>query len=277
MKMKWLRNVLCTGVVGGTVLFAGMLEAAIVTDCVPMLTYADRNVPTYDQPNGPKKGFITPSISLVYIKQIREDGWAYGSYPLAGGKRIYRWFRMDDLQGFTDFENYEETFYGDRIVYRTSSGNNKIGNLWNRMDALVVGALGDNLKIIYRANGNGEYKMGWVPKYVDDDDYYGGDGNGGTFKGSIIKVYGDVNNMGSIDTSVNDNSVHDESYHDNSTNTNTEVQDNSYHDHSRTNNTNITDNSQNTTTTNVDNSQTNVNSNNERSNTEHRQSASRKE
>ena len=277
MKIKRLGIMASLGLLAGS-LFFGTAEGAIVTECVPMLTYANNTVPTYDKPGGSQKGFISPNVSLIRITKIRPDGWAYGSYPIAGGKRIYRWFRMMDVQGFADFPNYTLHLNGAQTVYRATSGNSKTGKLLAGMEAIVVGEIGNNLKVIYRVNGGNEYKMGWIERstavepepandyYEDDgsdDGYNDGYGNGdfwnglATFKGNVNIVYGDVHNSGTIDASTKDSSIQDSSYHDSSKHTTNIKQDSSYHDYSKNTNINIEDNSQTT----IDQSQNMVNTN----------------
>ena len=86
MNLKFLKRVISATFFIGAVSFANFSSAQIVTDKVPMLTYAEQTVKTYDNPGGKQIGFISPHVSLVMIKEIRNDGWAYGSYPIASGK-----------------------------------------------------------------------------------------------------------------------------------------------------------------------------------------------
>ncbi len=169
MKRCSWKKILCAGCLGVFTLMSVDAEAGIVTDRVPMLTYADHTVPTYDKPGGKQRGFISPNVSLVMIRQIRPDGWAYGSYPIAGGKRIYRWFQMQELQGYWDFKNYSRTFDCDQVIYRTSALAAKTGKLLGKQKAVVVGAEGDYLKVIYRVNGGSEWKMGWIGEIVEKE------------------------------------------------------------------------------------------------------------
>ena len=158
------KKMLCAGMVGAALFSANGCEAGVVTGYVPMLTYADHTVPTYSRPGGKRVGIISPNVALVHIREIRPDGWARGTYPIANGKRVERWFQMQELQGYWDFKNYTLQLEGDRIVYRTSEQAGKTGTLLNRQKMLVVGEEGDNLKVIYRVNGGSEYKMGWISK-----------------------------------------------------------------------------------------------------------------
>lgn len=238
---------------------ANFTSAQIVADKVPMLTYAEQTVKTYDNPGGKQIGFISPHVSLVFVKEIRADGWAYGSYPIASGKRVYRWFRMRDLQGFENFSNYTTSFDMNRTVYRTTSESaRKTGSISANQEVLVVGELGSQLKIIYKVGGGGtEYKMGWVdvpqPQQDNSQEYYDDEvvdesgnnesGNSGyNLSGATINLY----NYGNFDHSVNDNSVVDNSYNDSSRHNVTNNTDNSINDNRQNNNINNIDNSLNT-------------------------------
>lgn len=161
-----LKKLLCAALTGGMMLCGGVATAAIVTDKAPILTYADHTVPTYDKPGGKRVGFISPNVSLVQIKSIRSDGWAYGSYAIAEGKRVTRWFEMRELQGYADFQNYTLTIDADRTVYRTSQAAAKLGSVLVNAKATVIGEEGNYFKIIYRVNGGNEWKMGWIEREV---------------------------------------------------------------------------------------------------------------
>ena len=198
MKLSRLKHLLCAALVGSAALWGAHADAGVVTQYVPMLTYADHTVPTYDKPNGSQKGFISPNVALVWIKEIRSDGWAYGSYPIAGGKRIYRWFRMQELQGYNDYNNFRMRSDATQTVFRTSSQDAKLGKLLYDEDILVVGETGANYKIIYKVNG--EYKMGWIEKQSGSSS--NGSGNSGGNGSSA--------NSSSVDHSY-DNGVSDDS------------------------------------------------------------------
>ncbi len=196
MKPTW-KKLLCAALAGGVMFCSGMASAAIVTDKVPILTYADHTVSTYDKPGGRRIGFISPNVSLVQVKSIRSDGWAYGSYAIAEGKRVARWFEMRELQGYADFKNYSLTIDADRTVYRTSQAAAKLGSVLLNAQATVIGEEGNYLKIIYRVNGGSEWKMGWIEREVVP--YNGGEDipqeipteneNGG----STVNVHNEIN------------------------------------------------------------------------------------
>lgn len=140
------------------------VEAKIVTNKLPLLTYAEINVSVYDAPDGTKRGTIQSESSLVFVKQIRADGWAYGSYKVSGKKkRASGWFRMDEVQGYADFENYTEHTNYDVDVYRTRSSTRYVGRISSGEDIIVVAKRGDRAKVIFKADGN-YYKMGWISK-----------------------------------------------------------------------------------------------------------------
>ena len=221
--MKRLKLALLLGVLltGGILLSSGLAEASLVTNKFPLLTYAEQNVSTYEKPGGDRKGFISPGVALVYIKQIRPDGWAYGSYPIAGGKRIYRWFQMCELQGYLEFKNRDLTVESDQIVYRTSAGNSRLGSLKKNDKVLVIAERGDSKKIIYRVGGGNEFKMGWLTAASsqtnnngnNDDNENGGNVNPDwkeLLKDGKITVEGDLIITGDNST-VNQNKTGDNS------------------------------------------------------------------
>lgn len=149
------------------IILAGLIftpaEAKIVTDKLPLLTFADSAVTVYDAPNGSSKGTIPADVSLVLVKQILSDGWAYGSYkPQNAQKRVYRWFKMTELQGYADFENYTDQLINDTDVFRTrTTPYSYNGNAPSNEDVIVVAQRGSKTKIIFKADGE-YYRMGWV-------------------------------------------------------------------------------------------------------------------
>lgn len=201
MNYKSLKKLFCLALAGGTMIFGGGSEAAVVTDKAPILTYADHTVPTYDKAGGKRVGFITANISLVQVKSVRSDGWAYGSYAIAGGKRVNRWFQMAELQGYANFQNYTLTIDNDRIVYRTSAAASRLGSVLVNAKATVIGEEGNYFKIIYRVNGGSEWRMGWIeknvaPKYDDTDNK--------PIDGNLPNGDDNKNNGGNIDDNKGD-------------------------------------------------------------------------
>ena len=139
-------------------------EAKFESKKVPLLTYAETSVSVYDSPDGKKKGTIPVGTSLVLVKSIQEDGWAYGSYKAENQKRrIYCWFKMSELQGYPDFENYTDQVNYDLEAYRTRTASNYVGKVASSEDLIVVAARGDRVKVIFEADG-GYYRMGWILK-----------------------------------------------------------------------------------------------------------------
>lgn len=140
-------------------------NAKIVMDKLPLLTYAEVPIAVYDNPNGKRKGTIAAGSSLVLVKIIRPDGWAYGSYKVANQKkRPYRWFKMEELQGYADFENYTDRAISDQDAYRTRTSGSLVGKIAGDEDLIVVAKRGDKIKVIFKADGN-FYRMGWVGKF----------------------------------------------------------------------------------------------------------------
>lgn len=143
-------------------IFVPKVNAKIVTDKLPLLTFADATVSVYESPHGDKKGSIAAENSLVLVTKIQGDGWAYGSYKIANQKkRVYRWFKMEELQGYADFENYTDQVTTDTEVYRTRTSYSLVGKVPSNEDILVVAKRGDRTKIIFKDDGN-YYRMGWV-------------------------------------------------------------------------------------------------------------------
>ena len=141
------------------------VDAKIVTDKLPLLTYAEVPIAVYDNPNGKRKGTIAAGSSLVLVKVIRPDGWAYGSYKVANQKkRPYRWFKMEELQGYADFENYIDRAISDQDAYRTRTSGSLVGKIAGDEDLIVVAKRGDKIKVIFKADGN-FYRVGWVGKF----------------------------------------------------------------------------------------------------------------
>lgn len=222
MNYAGLKKLVCLAAAGGTLLFGGGSEAAVVTDKAPILTYADHTVPTYDKPGGKRIGFITANMSLVQVKSVRSDGWAYGSYSIAGGKRVNRWFEMKELQGYATFQNYTLTIDADRVVYRTSAAASRLGSVLVNAKVTVLGEEGNYLKIIYRVNGGSEWRMGWIEREVAPS--YGNNYENPDDKPVDGNLPGESGNNGSSGNTYNyiniynkdDHSVHDS--HDKTTN-----------------------------------------------------------
>lgn len=162
--MNFWKKILMIAII--LLMIPAQVDAKIVTDKLPLLTYAETPIAVYDNPNGNKKGTIAVGTSLVLVKIIRPDGWAYGSYQVVNKKkRPYRWFKMEELQGYGDFENYTDRAISDQDAYRTRTSGSLVGKIAGDEDLLVVAKRGDKVKIIFKADGN-FYRMGWIDKTV---------------------------------------------------------------------------------------------------------------
>ncbi len=143
----------------------GMIAEAgrIPSHMVPLQTYAIKKVTCYLSPGGIAKGWIDP-WDYVIVTQIRNDGWAYGSYPTPSG-RVSKWFRIDDLVNKPNFTNQNRMSPSYKVVvYKNYYNSETIGSVWGNEDILVVSDLGTARQVIYKVNSGG-YKMGWLPYY----------------------------------------------------------------------------------------------------------------
>ncbi len=200
----------------------GMIVEAgrIPSHMVPLQTYATKKLTCYVSPGGAAKGWIDPG-DYVIVNQIRNDGWAYGSYPVKNG-RTSRWFRVDDLLNNPSFRTLDRMSPSYKVnVYKNYSYNGTIGSIWGNENIWVVSNLGDVWQIVYKVN-NGGYKMGWVPYWdcLEKQPSFNGvkgdmnqDGKvdkadaqiltniivGKTARNSIYKQAGDMNNDGELD------------------------------------------------------------------------------
>ncbi len=145
----------------------GMIAEAgsIPTGKVPLHTYAVRKINTYQQIGGRSTGWIDPG-DYVIVTQIRNDGWAYGSYPVKN-KRVSKWFKANDLVYNVGFANKENRSPQEKInVFRDNSYRSVLGSIWGKEPITVISSAGDSRQFIYRISGG--YKMGWASaKYVD--------------------------------------------------------------------------------------------------------------
>lgn len=155
---KKLSCLILAGVMLGTV----TVEAgSIPTNNVPLYTYAMKKVYCYKTAGGVQKGWIDPG-DYVIVTKIQSNGWAYGTYPTPSG-RVPRWFKINDLVADrnANYTRYSPT--AKTNVYRESSHRNAMGWVNNNEVITVVGGSGNSRQIIYKVDGNGGYKMGWVP------------------------------------------------------------------------------------------------------------------
>lgn len=150
---------------GGSILFGGMAlsaaEAGVITDRLPFQCYVDHQVDTYNQPNGQRVGYISANVDLVQVTQVRNDGWAYGSYPGKNG-RVTRWFRISDICADTNYSNRPAKSKSAQRVLRTVNGSDIIGSVSNMEDVIVLADNGTRAQIIYKLDNGTGYKIGWV-------------------------------------------------------------------------------------------------------------------
>ena len=159
---KRMKTTIC-GLVLIASLGLGLVAEAgrIPSHMVPLQTYATKRVTCYNSPGGGTQGWIDAG-DYVIVNQIRNDGWAYGSYPVKNG-RTSRWFRIDDLLNNPSFTTLNRMSPDYKInVYKNYSYNGTIGSVWGNEDIWVVSNLGDVWQIVYKVDSGG-YKMGWVP------------------------------------------------------------------------------------------------------------------
>lgn len=71
MHVKYWNNLIGTGLFVGFMLSNCVADAALVTNRVPMLTYAETTVPTFKEPNG-KRFASFPGIK--YLKRRHDQG-----------------------------------------------------------------------------------------------------------------------------------------------------------------------------------------------------------
>ncbi|WP_295160381.1 CHAP domain-containing protein [Selenomonas sp. AE3005] len=158
-----LKKIICAGLLGGTLLIGNMVEAGVVTDCLPLSCYVDHKVITYNSPGGKSAGYISANVDLIQIMQVRGDGWCYGSYPGAGGKRVSRWFKITDVCADSGYTNKSVNVKGKQTVYRTHSGGATLGSVSNNEGVIVIADNGSRAQIVYRLDSGNGYKLGWVP------------------------------------------------------------------------------------------------------------------
>jgi len=158
-----LKKLLGVGLLGSMLLVGSIAEAGVVTDRLPLTCYADHKVITYNSPGAKSAGYISANVDLIQITQVRGDGWCYGSYPGAGGRRVSRWFKITDVCADAGYTNRAANVKGRQTVYRTRSGGATIGSVSNNEGVIVVADNGSRAQIVYRLDNGTGYKLGWVP------------------------------------------------------------------------------------------------------------------
>ncbi len=192
MGRNLLKRIVCAGLISGSIFVGNMVEAGVVTDRLPLTCYADHKVITYNSPGAKSAGYISANVDLIQITQVRGDGWCYGSYPGAGGRRVARWFKITDVCADAGYTNRSAKVKGRQTVYRTRSGGATIGSVSNNEGVIVVADNGSRAQIVYRLDNGTGYKLGWVPSAAVPPP---------VSKPVILK--GDVNGDGKIDETDN--------------------------------------------------------------------------
>ena len=157
-----IKKLICAAVLGGALLFNGAVEAGVVTDRLPLTCYCDHQVSTYNTPDGGRVGYISANVDLIQVTQVRNDGWAYGTYPTSRG-RVSRWFRISDLCADVNYSNRSANVSGAQNVFRTNNGGDTIGSVSNNESIIVIADNGSRAQIVYRLDNGTGYKMGWIP------------------------------------------------------------------------------------------------------------------
>lgn len=167
MNYKLLQRTVGAGLLSGALFLSGVAHAALVTNKVPLLGYANQVLKVYRAPGNMQTSISIPAkTALIQIMQIRTDGWAYGSYPISGGRRANGWFKISDIQPYINFKNWEaKSLYDNYRVERVAdySGLQGSNGIISRSDALlVVGQQGQMLQIIYKQKNSANWRIGWV-------------------------------------------------------------------------------------------------------------------
>lgn len=167
MNYKLLQRAVGAGLLSGALFLSGVAHAALVTNKVPLLGYANQVLKVYRAPGNMQTSISIPAkTALIQIMQIRTDGWAYGSYPISGGRRANGWFKISDIQPYINFKNWEtKSLYDNYRVERVADYSGLKGSNGNisRSDAvLVVGQQGQMLQIIYKQKNSANWRIGWV-------------------------------------------------------------------------------------------------------------------
>ena len=164
MKFQTLQKVICVSLMSGAFLFNSAAEAAVVRDKLPLLGYFEQTANYYNAPSGKVLGTVAGATALIQITSVRDDGWAYGTYPVNGNRRAKGWFRMADLQSDIKFANRTARVVRGAPVYRTSTGRVGNGSVATGTDVLVIAEKGNLAQIIYKQRNSSNWRLGWVSK-----------------------------------------------------------------------------------------------------------------
>ncbi len=159
---KILQKTICAGLLGGALLISTAVNAGVVTNRLPLLGYANQAIAVYRSPGNMKAGLVAAETALIQIIQVRPDGWAYGSYPIANGRRANGWFKMRDIQANIGYSNCNGIMQSQQTVYRTTSLGSGNGSVNPGESVLVIGEQGRLAQIIYKQKNSNNWRIGWV-------------------------------------------------------------------------------------------------------------------
>lgn len=162
MNLKTLKRIICACLLGGALLISTAVNAAVVTNRLPLLGYANQAIAVYRSPGNMQAGLVAAETALIQIRQVRSDGWAYGSYPIANGRRANGWFKMRDIQANVNYNNCNGTMLSQQTVYRTTSMSASNGVVSAGESVLVIGEQGRLAQIIYKQQNSANWRIGWV-------------------------------------------------------------------------------------------------------------------
>lgn len=162
MDTKRLQGLICAGMLSGALVLTGVANAAVVTNRLPLLGYADHNISVYRAPGGITSAVVAAETALIQITQVRADGWAYGTYPMSNGRRASGWFRMNDVQGDVNFNNVNGKILYQQTVYRTTAMSGGNGVLPQGASVLVIAEQGGLSQIVYKQPNSMNWRLGWV-------------------------------------------------------------------------------------------------------------------
>ena len=162
MDTKNLQRIICAGLLGSALVLNGVASAAVVTNRVPLLGYAEHNITVYRAPGGMKAAVVAAESALIQITQVRADGWAYGTYPMSNGRRAGGWFRMIDVQSNVNYNNANGKIVMQQTVYRTPSMSGSNGVVVVGENVLVIAEQDGFSQIIYKQKNSANWRIGWV-------------------------------------------------------------------------------------------------------------------
>ena len=162
MDTKKLQRIIYAGLFGSALVLNGVASAAVVTNRVPLLGYAEHNITVFRAPGGMKAAVVAAEAALIQITQVRADGWAYGTYPMSNGRRAGGWFRMSDVQSNVNYSNANGKIVMQQTVYRTPSMSGSNGVVVAGENVLVIAEQDGFSQIIYKQKNSANWRIGWV-------------------------------------------------------------------------------------------------------------------